>query len=206
VRKRKGGRGVPSKYVTIGNHGVFTPEQAREHAVAALPVIALGGDPTAERRAEKNAPTVRVFAEQRFLPEHVDTKCKPRTRAEYRWVLDHVILPAIDNKRLSDVTHADATRLHHARRQTPYLANVAIAIAIARKMFNLAERWGERPLNSNPFRGIAARDRCLGQPWRQGVHRVAQFGRSASRNSIMGQHSTHLGCGDRTADRRPKRP
>jgi hypothetical protein len=91
---------------------VFTPEQAREHAVAALSV-------------------------------------------KYRWVLDHVILPAIGNKRLSDVTHADATRLHHARRQTPYIANVAIAIA--RKMFNLAERWGERPLNSNPFRGIAAR-------------------------------------------------
>jgi hypothetical protein len=111
VRKRKGGRGTKAKYDTIDDHGVLTPDQGRERAAKLLRVIALGGDRAAERRAAKDAPTVPAFAEERFLPEHVDTKLKPSTAAEYRSVLNRIILPAIGNKRMRDVTHADATRL-----------------------------------------------------------------------------------------------
>jgi hypothetical protein len=110
VQKQKGGCGVRARWLRIGDHGTFTPKQAREAADPQLRMIALGGDPAAERRAQKEAPMVTEFA-ARFLAEHVETKCKPSTRIEYRSALNHTILPAIGNKRLCDVTHADATRL-----------------------------------------------------------------------------------------------
>jgi hypothetical protein len=66
------GRGMRSKYATIGDHGTWPPDLAREEAARLLRVIDTGGDPAAERRAEKSAPAVHVFAE-RFMSEHVET-------------------------------------------------------------------------------------------------------------------------------------
>jgi len=43
-------------------------------------------------------------------------------------------------------------RLHHSLRETPYQAN--LALALLSKMFNLAERWGLRPDGSNPGRHV----------------------------------------------------
>jgi integrase len=148
---RKGGRGAPTKRLTIGRHGAMTPEQARKEAARLLGAIAHGSDPTAARAAEKAAPTVAGLAD-RFLAEHVATKTKPRTAAEYRRLVDNIIVPAMGRKRVRDVTRADISRLHHERRVTPYDANRALAVLS--KMFTLAEKWGERPDGSNPCRHI----------------------------------------------------
>src|SRR5215467_608041 len=78
LQYRKGGRGSPTKRVTIGRHGAITPEQARKEAARLLGAIAHGGDPAAVRAAAKAAPTITVLAE-RFLAEHVATKTKPKT-------------------------------------------------------------------------------------------------------------------------------
>jgi hypothetical protein len=158
VQKQKGGRGARPRWLKIGEHGtLFTPKQAREEAARLLRVIATGGDPAAARRAEKKTPTVTDFAE-RFLSEHVATKCKPSTTIEYRSILNTAILPAIGKRKLSDVTHADAVRLHHMMAATPYAAN--FAVAVARKMFNLSELWGERSLicidTTCPHCGVAS--------------------------------------------------
>jgi integrase len=101
--------------------------------------------------AEKRAPTVADLA-QRFLAEHVATKTKPRTGIEYQRIIENIIVPAIGNKRVRDVTRADLSRLHHAHHQTPYAANRTLAILS--KMFTLAEKWGERPDGSNPCRHV----------------------------------------------------
>jgi hypothetical protein len=151
LQYRKGGRGTPTKRVTIGRHGALTPEQARKEAARLLGAIAGGADPAAVRTAEKNAPTMAALAE-RFLAEHVATKTKPRTAVEYRRLVDSVVLPAIGRKQVRDVTRADISRLHHDHRATPYAANRAIAVLS--KMFTLAEKWGERPDGSNPCRHI----------------------------------------------------
>jgi integrase len=151
LQYRKGGRGTPTKRVTIGRHGALTPEQARKEAARLLGAIAGGADPAAIRTAEKNAPTMAALAE-RFLTEHVATKTKPRTAVEYRRLVDSVVLPAIGRKQVRDVTRADISRLHHDHRATPYAANRAIAVLS--KMFTLAEKWGERPDGSNPCRHI----------------------------------------------------
>jgi integrase len=151
LQYRKGGRGFPTKRFTIGRHGALTPEQARKEAARLLGAIAHGTDPAAVRAAERTAPTVAALAE-RFLLEHVTTKTKARTAVEYRRLVESVIVPTIGRKRVSDVTRADVSRLHHDHRATPYAANRAVAVLS--KMFALAEKWGERTDGSNPCRHV----------------------------------------------------
>ncbi len=144
LQYRRGGRGSPTKRVTIGRHGAVTPAQARDEATRLLGAIATGSDPAAARAAARRAPTVEDLA-ARFLTQHVATKLKPRTAADYAWMVSKVILPAIGKKRIVDVTKADISRLHHDLRETPYQANRALAVVGS--MFTLAERWGEVAIN-----------------------------------------------------------
>ena len=56
LQYRTGGRGTPTKRVTIGRHGdPWTPDQARARARAIIGAVASGGDPAAEKRATKEA-------------------------------------------------------------------------------------------------------------------------------------------------------
>lgn len=151
LQYRKGGRGVPTKRVTIGRHDVLKAEEARREARRLSGAIASGADPAAYKAAERGAPTVAALAAA-FLSQHVMTKTKPRTAAEYNRLLEKIILPALGGRRARDVTRADVVKLHHARRSAPYDANRAVAVLS--KMFNLAEKWGERPDGSNPCRHV----------------------------------------------------
>jgi integrase len=151
LQYRKGGRGSPTKRLTIGRHGALTPDQARKEAARLLGAITLGDDPAAVRAEAKAAPMMTAFAE-RFMAEHAATKTKPRSEAEYRRLIDKIILPALGRKRVRDITRADISRLHHEHRETSYQANHAVGVLS--KMFSLAELWGERPANSNPCKGI----------------------------------------------------
>jgi integrase len=151
LQYRTGGRGSPTKRVTIGRHGALTPDQARSEATRLAGAVAAGNDPAAVRAVQRGAPTVADLA-ARFLSEHVATKTKQRTGIEYRRLIDKVILPAIGNQRVRDVKRADIARLHHARRAAPYEANRMLAVLS--KMFSLAEKWGERADGSNPCRHV----------------------------------------------------
>jgi integrase len=151
LQYRKGGRGAPTKRVTIGRHGALTPDQARKEAARLLGAIANGSDPAAIRAAEKAAPTVAALAD-RFLSEHVATKTKPRTAGEYCRLIETIVVPTLGKRRVCDVTAGDVTKLHHDLRASPYVANRVLAVLS--KMLNLAEKWQERPLGSNPCRHV----------------------------------------------------
>ena len=140
------------RWHSIGRHGaLWTPETARAEAKRLLGVVAAGADPAEERSARKQAPTVADLT-ARFLIEHAEAKRKPRTAREYRRLSDRVILPALGQKRVADVTRADVARLHHSRRATPTEANRALALLST--MFTFAERVGERLDGSNPCRHV----------------------------------------------------
>ena len=62
----EGGRGTPTKRVTIGRHGALTPDQARKEATRLSGAIANGTDPAAVRAAEKAAPTVAALGRAVF--------------------------------------------------------------------------------------------------------------------------------------------
>src|SRR5260370_29561406 len=101
--------------------------------------------------ARREAPTIAELAE-RFLAEHAEVKRKSSTAAEYKRLLDKIILPALGKRKVADVTRADITKLHHAKRAAPYQANRVVAVLS--KMCNLAERWGLRQDGSNPCRHV----------------------------------------------------
>jgi integrase len=146
------GRGATLRKLTIGRHGSpWTPETARKEAKTLLGMIEEGADPAADKMARREAPTIAELAE-RFLAEHAEAKRKGSTAAEYRRLLDKIILPALGKRKVADVTRADMTKLHHANRAIPYQSNRVLAVLS--KMFNLAERWGLRPDGSNPCRHV----------------------------------------------------
>ena len=99
LQYRTGGRGATTKRLTLGSHGELTPDQARTEARRLSGIVATGGDPAAAKAAHKRAPTVADLAE-RFLREHVATKTKPRTAAEYKRLIDTTILPALGSRRI----------------------------------------------------------------------------------------------------------
>jgi hypothetical protein len=113
--------------------------------------VAAGRDPAKDRcdkrRAANEAATVRAIAEQ-WLTEHVDAKRKPRTAANYRWLLDHVVLPAVGTKKIAELARADVAKLHYAHRATPYAANGGIKVL--RTLCNWAEEHGFRPRRQQP--------------------------------------------------------
>jgi hypothetical protein len=148
---RRGGRNFPTQRVKIGPHGRLTPDEARKEATRLSGTIVAGNDPAAVRADERCAPDVHNLA-IRFLSEHVATKTKPRTAVEYQRLLRKIIGPALGRRRVRDIRNQDVAKLHHDLRATPYDANRALAVLS--KMFNLAEKWGDRPQGSNPCRHV----------------------------------------------------
>jgi integrase len=146
------GRTAPLRKLTIGKHGApWTPDQARAEAKRLSGLVAHSKDPAGAKAAAKAASTVADLAQQ-FIAEHVEAKRKGSTAAEYRRLLDKIILPALGKRKVADVARADITKLHHANRAAPFQANRCLAVLS--KMFNLAERWGLRPDGSNPCRHV----------------------------------------------------
>lgn len=152
-----------SRRLTIGRHGVLTPDEARKEARKLLGDVARGLDPAAARTADREAPTVGELCD-RFIEEHAEPHKKPRSVEEDRRNIKLHIRPALGKKRVADVTRADIARLHHKMKGSPTGANRVLALLST--MFNIAEGWEMRPDLSNPCRRVkkfkeVARERYL---------------------------------------------
>lgn len=133
--------------MSLGAHGVLTPEKARRMAFKVLAAVKDGEDPAGERSRARKACTVKELA-KRFDEEHIAVRLKPGTAREYRRNLRRFILPALGRLKVAEVTRADIAKFHHDLRHIPYQANRNLEVIS--KMFVLAEMWGMRPDGSNP--------------------------------------------------------
>ena len=113
--------------------------------------IKAGEDPKPEAAKRPSGPTVAELAE-RYLVEHVEVRCKPRTVEACRWLVKKFVLPELGDMAIAAVQRGHITDLHHKHRNTPYQANRILEVV--RKMFNLAEAWGLREDGSNPCRHV----------------------------------------------------
>ncbi len=145
---RSGGR---KRKLTLGVYGRVTPDQARKKALRALAAIDRGEDPAEERDQARKAATVAELA-QRYLTEYLGPKRKASTLREFRRTIERDILPRLGKRRVSDLTLADVDRLHQALKDSPVQANRTVTILSS--MLARAERWGLRPLGSNPCKFV----------------------------------------------------
>lgn len=143
-------RGIQRK-ATIGQWPIVDAAEARRRAKALLGAVADGKDPAGEKAAQRAKPTITDLV-ARYKAEHVLSKNKPSTAREFCRLLDKVILPAWGKSLVDEITSDDVAKLHHGMRAKPRTANHVVAVAS--KMFSLAERWKMRPQNSNPCRGL----------------------------------------------------
>jgi integrase len=135
------------RWITLGRFGDLTLEEGRKLALSRRGEAAKGIDPTIEIRAQKTAPTVKELID-RFIEEHVIPKTRESTARGYTRFLKNVIQPRLGKMLVKEVSSAEIAKFHHDLRATPRQANQAVAIL--RKMFNLAEVWKYRAISSNP--------------------------------------------------------
>lgn len=146
LRHRVDGR---QRELKLGTPVELTPDQARELARAALARVRAGGDPGAERKAAREAPTIEALA-ARHLQAHASRKRSGRND-EILW--RRHLLPALGRVKVAALTR-EQVREWHATHPQPATANRALEVlGVAMR---LAEDWGWRPANSNPVRGVKA--------------------------------------------------
>jgi hypothetical protein len=80
--------------------------------------VADGGDPSADKAAEKRNPTLAAFVAI-FLRDHVEAKRKVRTAEQYADQLNRLVLPVLGSRRLADIARADVAKLHMICAQRP---------------------------------------------------------------------------------------
>lgn len=137
--------------MSLGAHGVVSPDEARKRARALISDAKAGEDPASERDARRAVITVKALGE-RFLAEYVADHCKPNTAYEYRRLLEGCINPRIGRLAVAEVQRRDVAQFHHSMRTSPYQANRALSVLS--KMFNLADVWGLRQDRENPCRFV----------------------------------------------------
>jgi hypothetical protein len=119
----------------LGAVGALTPDQARRLAREKLASVAAGHDPSAERRACRQAETVGSLCD-RYLELHA----KPRKRSwrDDQQRIDAYLKPRLGSVRARDVTRADARALHRWIGQTVsrFVANRTLAL------FSHLFNWG----------------------------------------------------------------
>lgn len=166
VQYRIGGRSGRTRRYTIGPHGApWTADKAREAAKRVLGDVSTGRDPMQERDKSRTALTVRK-AMERFLSEHVAAKRKATTAREYERIAANHVLPAMASERVDTVPRARIAKLHRSMAETPYMAN--LTLAMLSKFFNWCELNDLRPDNTNPCRHVekyreAKRERFLSE-------------------------------------------
>lgn len=123
-------------------------KEARKLALDYLHDVAHGLDPVAVHKTMSEAPTVTEL-HTRYTKDHAAGK-KTADEDERMWQL--YVLPKWKHKRVCDLNYDDVYDIHSKMKDTPYQANRVLALIS--KALNLSERWGWRPLNSNPTRHI----------------------------------------------------
>ncbi|MBX6420321.1 MAG: tyrosine-type recombinase/integrase [Nevskia sp.] len=117
LQYRLGGRGSKKEKVTLGEYPAFTLVQARQWREECRAMLAHGRSPAAARQASKAAQaaektdSVRAFAELWFAEVVSRTNSEPRN---IRRVLDKDVIPAIGDKRVSEVTIEDVLKITDA--------------------------------------------------------------------------------------------
>jgi len=164
VQYRLGGRATKTKRYTIGNHGGWKPEAAREEAEEIIRMVDKGIDPHRRKVDQQRKQTETDF--EHVVREFIEKYAKPRNRSwrEVERLFNHDIIPAFKGRSLLDITRADIiTLLDTVAERAPVLANYLFATL--RKLYNWSIERGI--VDVSPLSGmrtpsiVEPRDRVL---------------------------------------------
>ena len=171
--KREGGKG----WMPIGRFGTYTVDQAREEANRHLLAVSQGLDPAKKLREDREAPTVAELVE-RFVEDHAKGKAA-RTAAEYGRLMRKHLVGRLGSRKVRGLGTGDMADLLRAIKAENGPVEANRVLAVARKMFNLAELWELRDRGTNPMTGQArseeaARDRRMLEPEIRALGQILQ--------------------------------
>jgi len=110
IQYRLGGRGVPSKRVTLGKHGALTPDQARKLASTKLGEVDRGRDVAQERADARRKLAAGTFKDA--VERYLDTAGRGnRSWDETRRLLEYDAVPVLGSRPMVSVTRGDVAAL-----------------------------------------------------------------------------------------------
>jgi integrase len=136
--------------VTIGDCTAWPVAEARKRAAQLRRVVDEGGDPLGQAQERRGAPTVAELA-ARYIEAELPKRA-PGTRAEYRQLIEHHILPALGRLKLSAVTRDDIEKLHRRITEAGTSRRANSVKTMVSILFGRAIAWGL--CTSNPASGI----------------------------------------------------
>jgi len=146
-----GGRGGTVREPKIGDASAMRAEKARKIAEEWHATVKLGGDPSAERQAQRVAPVMNDLF-RRYLADHAKPHKRASSVAEDERLIALYLAAWFGRRKVVEVSRADVDKFHKSLAEKPYRANRCIALLS--KGFNLAEIWGWRSDGSNPCRHV----------------------------------------------------
>ena len=161
--------GRPRK-LTIGAYPAFGLAAARTEASSAARSVKIGVDPTDERKAKraKSADKSDLVGNllDEFILRHVEAKNRPSTAAETKRMINKIVRPAWENRKVETITRRDVVVLLDETVDRGATTTANRVLALVRKFLNWCVERGV--LESTPCTGVRAptseisRDRVLG--------------------------------------------
>jgi integrase len=158
---------------TIGRHPTWSAEAARDEAKELRRRIDQGGDPAAEKRERREAPTIQDLVD-RYLEEHLPTLAV-REHPDQRRILAEIAEHLGKDTKVAAIHHGDVTAMHRTITGSGRPVRANRILGVASKAFTLSLRpragddapWRDAAMG-NPCKGVArnreeARERFFGQ-------------------------------------------
>lgn len=162
LRSRGGRKNRTDSMQVLGRLGTLTVDEARTKARELLSRTTLGENVAQGLRDGRTAETVTELSAL-FLQAR-EGKIKPTTHAEYDRLFKVRIVPTLGPRSARDVSRRDVAKLHHALRETPYIANRVVNLLAS--LFSWGRTHGYVADDIQPTRGVelfpeASRERYL---------------------------------------------
>ena len=148
-RVKAGGR---QRRLSLGDPAAWPLVAARIEAARLRQMIDTGGDPLAEREAERGRKDVAALIE-RFRAEALPGRAE-RTQAEYQAMLRDWTLPALGRLKVAAVTREDIEKLHRKITEAGKPRRANAVKSLVSTIFNQAIVWRLR--EDNPARHVKA--------------------------------------------------
>ena len=159
-RNREDGR---SRRMTLGPHGpLLTYQQARDRARDILADALRGGNPAQDRVNCRRAPHMATLCDA-YLKDHAEKKKRASSIKTDRSFIERFILPALGQRKVTDVGMKDIQKIHNGLSATRYQANRVLALS---KMSVLPSAGAGAPTIRPSEPGRGRRDPAAAPDWR----------------------------------------